>query len=218
MIDGCFDICETHDVRQLPDAEGSASDDEFERLERTIDEMDSHSFVEVSAKRNVIGSARRPDVISIGSQGSWEDIDDDDDDEVFPSTNQKQSLKKSEKFVTTATTSTSKNAKSSGSPAKSRFVVSRQMNTTVRVRNSTSRSVTSQQRGKWGTLRTITERSFSVDESPSPTSAPAFLKPKKPRQEFSDDVTWEDVGFEPGSSMMEDLGVLDTGKATGIIE
>ena len=166
----------------------------------------------------MIGSARRPDVISIGSQGSWEDIDDDDDDEVFPSTNQKQTLIKSEKFVTTATTTTSKDAKSSGSPAKSRFLVSRQMNTTVRVRKSTSRSVTSQQRGKWGTLRTITERSFSVDESPSPTSAPAFLKPKKPRQEFSDDVTWEDVGFEPGSSMMEDLGVLETGKDTEITE
>ena len=180
--------------------------------------MDSHSFVEVSEKRNVIGSARRPDVISIGSQGSWEDIDDDDDDEVFPSTNQKHGLKKSEKFVTTATTTTSKDGTSSGSPAKNRFVVSRQMNTTVRVRKSSSRSVTSQQRGKWGTLRTITERSFSVDESPSPTSALVFLEPKKPRQEFSDDVTWEDVGFELGLSMMEDIGVLDTGKATGIAE
>ena len=31
MVDGCFDISETHDVRQLPEAEGSASDDEFER-------------------------------------------------------------------------------------------------------------------------------------------------------------------------------------------
>ena len=196
------DLDTVEDIKDMDSSTGDgASPGSIDLSERAVSQTCKDPDEDISRSMVLIDSTKAVDKVSIGPEAvTWDD--DDADDEVFISANQKSESKR-DKYATTI-------SKEGSQSTKSRFKVSRQMNTTIRVRKTTPSSVTSQRR-RWGSLRTIFEKSFDTSVDKPPINTPSFLRPERPAEEFRQNVSWEDVGFKSGSSILDDSGVIGTG-------